>query len=88
MSLEAILAQLHARQNDQVLPITVHVMHHPLRIALLDANGDRHEYVVDGDDLLPQRAAPKLEVVEAADGKPPAQRIVASGFNADLYGRF
>lgn len=83
MNIEAILAQLHARQNDPVLPVTLHILAHPTRIALLDAEGNRREYVVNGNEIV--TAIPEAQP-EQDIGKPPAQRIAVSGMDAALFG--
>ena len=44
MSLQSALDELLARHNGDVLPITVHVLRNPTRLALLCADGNRREY--------------------------------------------
>ena len=83
MNLEAILAQLHARQNDPVLPVTLHILAHPTRIALLDAEGNRREYMVNGNELV--SAIPEAQH-EQDSINPPVQRIAVSGMDAALFG--
>lgn len=85
MNLEAILAQLHARQNDPVLPVTLHILANPIRIAILDAEGNRREYMVNGNELV--SAIPEAQH-EQDSIKPPAQRIAVEGMEAALYGKF
>ncbi|MGL6289256.1 MAG: hypothetical protein ACRC2H_01050 [Silanimonas sp.] len=99
MTLQSAFDELLARHNGDVLPLTVHVLRNPTRIALLCADGNRREYrVTDAgatamaapiEQPLSQPAADHAAEPAALDGSPPpTQRVVAVGFqDAMFYGR-
>lgn len=89
MNLQSALDELLAKHNGDVLPLTVHVLRNPTRLALLCADGNRREYRITDAGATPVEPAVAVTVDEpAADGVPPPIRIAVQGFqDAMFYGK-
>lgn len=100
MSLQSNLEELLARHNGDVLPLTIHVLRGPTRIALLCADGNRREYRITdaGATAIANEATQPPSTTERAvavtmgetgpDGTPPPIRIDVQGFqDAMFYGK-
>jgi hypothetical protein len=74
------LEALHRRQNGDVLAMTVHVQRNPVRVSYLGADGELKTHAAVQSVAQP---APPIPL-----GGIPPQRIVASGFDAKLFGQF
>lgn len=89
MNLQSALDELLAKHNGDVLPLTVHILRNPTRLALLCADGNRREYRITDTGAMPVEPAVSVSVDEpGADGTPPPIRINVQGFqDAMFYGK-
>lgn len=86
MNLQSALDELLAKHNGDVLPLTVHVLRNPTRLALLCADGNRREYRITDTGAAP--VEPVEVFVAHEDGVPPPIRITVPGFqDAMFYGK-